>query len=203
MPDSRQVIAGLISSYFGMLRGQDTYFQVNILKKYRRWFPATPRARCSDAFHGPRIRRLERPDSPPAASARLRHQAAGSRLPAHLGRFERPVVPARISQAGHQTPKTRANTGESRVCDRGLRLTEFVRVLMIGITSLSPSPGFDGIRGCGLVLARQWRGCPARCTGQAAERGASRLPAIRSLSFISLFARSWPARHFLPNLSEC
>ena len=30
MPDSRQVIAGLISSYFGMLRGQDTYFQINI-----------------------------------------------------------------------------------------------------------------------------------------------------------------------------
>ena len=29
MPDSRQVIAGLISSYFGMLRGQDTYFQIN------------------------------------------------------------------------------------------------------------------------------------------------------------------------------
>ena len=29
MPDIRQVISGLISSYFGILRGQDTYFQLN------------------------------------------------------------------------------------------------------------------------------------------------------------------------------
>ena len=30
LPDIRQVISGLISSYFGILRGQDTYFQLNI-----------------------------------------------------------------------------------------------------------------------------------------------------------------------------
>ena len=34
MPDIIQVISGLISSYFGMLRGQDTYFQLNIKDEY-------------------------------------------------------------------------------------------------------------------------------------------------------------------------
>ena len=33
MPDIIQVISGLISSYFGMLRGQDTYFQLNIVTR--------------------------------------------------------------------------------------------------------------------------------------------------------------------------
>ena len=36
MPDSRQVISGLISSYFGILRGQDTYFQINMFWRSRR-----------------------------------------------------------------------------------------------------------------------------------------------------------------------
>ena len=35
LPDIIQVISGLISSYFGMLRGQDTYFQLNILCSLR------------------------------------------------------------------------------------------------------------------------------------------------------------------------